>query len=102
MNWKHYVGTFLSFEKNYGSTDGYEYNSHTRYYVQFEDRYISPTYVNIGIDYFGKIDLNKRLSVQYLFYFSNYLVQITSYDKVNLSYNSFSRVGMNFGLGWHF
>jgi|GEM_PF-1903873 len=102
LQWKHYVGISINPIKTISTYKGYyidnfDQRSTTR--NQYDDWH---TY--LGIEYFGKINLNSRISVQYNVNYglSDPSFDVTSSIMVTSENSTLHKINVGFGLGWGF
>lgn len=101
LNWKHYAGLTLSLNRNVVNGYGFD-NIHTSNeydYRYFKERRWSGF---AGVEYFGKINLSKHLSVQYLLGYSFYDPSFAIDGLLLVGEPTTHKVNLNFGLGWRF
>lgn len=103
LRWKHYLG--LTLGANYYDTKWNSFgNDHNPNEVERRSGKNNVWYCPyFGAEYFGKIDLTKRLSVQYLLNYALYDPKVSvGQTLISNSEPINHRVNFNVGLGWYF
>jgi hypothetical protein len=108
LKWKHYAGISIAAHENITNRYAF-FNSHNPDPTIIErDKSSEKLYHNfLGAEYFGKISLNKRLSVQYLFGYNFSTQVLTPMGKIAnsnvlITYegDTYHRFNINFGIGY--
>lgn len=101
LKWKHYAGILLNMSGNYSS--GYSFSETQNVTSEIQKHDGHHDWFNFtGLEYFGKIDISKKLSIQYLLDYSLYSDKFTFWGRPIGEEPINHKVNFNVGLGLHF